>query len=73
MAVEVSSWEGMLVIYCCVTNCPHNFQLTTADILYFIVSVGPSSGHGSTWYLGLKVSEELAVRLSAGVAVSSEA
>lgn len=40
LAVEISSWEGILVIYRCITNYLQNYQLTRVNILYCIVSVG---------------------------------
>lgn len=40
LAIEISRWEGILVIYCCITNYLQYYQLTTVNVLYCIVSVG---------------------------------
>lgn len=40
LVVEVPGWEGILVIYCCVTEGPHIYQLTTVHVVYSVVSVG---------------------------------
>lgn len=52
---------------------PLIYQLTIVNVLYFLVFVGQSSERGLTWYLGLKVSDEVASRWLAGAAVPPEA
>lgn len=64
LAIAISSWEGVLVICCCVTSYPQIYQLIIIIIiLYFIVCMGQQSEHGLPRYLRLRVSDKVVLKL----------
>lgn len=63
LAIAISSQEGVLVICYCVTSYPQIYQLIIIIILYFIVCMGQQSEHGLPWYLRLRVSDKVVLKL----------
>lgn len=61
----------MLVIYCCITNYPKTYQLTS-HISYITASVGQNPGSNLARWFWLKVSHAISIKCSAGMQFSED-